>query len=48
MSEGRWLHRTPIADAEPGALILPRGRPRVDGTRLAIAPAEGIALITLP
>lgn len=27
VSEGRWLHRNPIADAEPGALILPRGRP---------------------
>ncbi|WP_151479811.1 WD40 repeat domain-containing protein [Streptomyces albicerus] len=94
MSEGRWLHRTPIADAEPGVLLLPRGdqvisllgHPRLldtatgrlvaewpevgvpvkttcfgvshvpspvaalhpDGTRLAVAQAESIALITLP
>ncbi|ANS68178.1 hypothetical protein SLINC_5954 [Streptomyces lincolnensis] len=94
MSEGRWLHRSPIADAEPGVLLLPRGdqvvsfrgHPRLldtatgrlvaewpevglpvkdtcygvdhipspvaalhpDGTRLAVAQAESIALITLP
>ncbi|MEV0227795.1 hypothetical protein [Streptomyces sp. NPDC050704] len=92
MSEGRWLHRNPLADAEPGVLLLPRGdqvvsflgHPRLldtatgrlvaewpevgfpvkstcfgadaspvaalhpDGTRLAVAQAESIALITLP
>ncbi|KUN74837.1 hypothetical protein AQJ46_00430 [Streptomyces canus] len=94
VSEGRWLHRNPIADAEPGILLLPRGdhvisllgHPRLldtatgrlvaewpevgipvkatcfggshvpspvaalhpDGTRLAIAQTESIALITLP
>ncbi|MFI9174706.1 hypothetical protein [Streptomyces lincolnensis] len=94
MSEGRWLHRSPIADAEPGVLLLPRGdqvvsfrgHPRLldavtgrlvaewpevglpvkdfcygdedipspvaalhpDGTRLAVAQADSIALITLP
>ncbi|WP_329438493.1 hypothetical protein [Streptomyces canus] len=93
VSEGRWLHRNPIADAEPGILLLPRGdhvisllgHPRLldtatgrvvaewpevgvpvkatcfgashvpspvaalhsDGTRLAIAQTESIALITL-
>jgi hypothetical protein len=94
VSEERWLHRNPIADAEPGVLLLPRGdhvisllgHPRLldtatgrlvaewpevgvpakatcfgvshvpspvaalhpDGTRLAIAQSESIALITLP
>jgi len=94
VSEGRWLHRSPIADAEPGVLLLPRGdhvisllgHPRLldtatgrllaewpevgvpvkatcfgashvpspvaalhpDGTLLAVAQAESIALITLP
>ncbi|MFF1307116.1 hypothetical protein [Streptomyces sp. NPDC058307] len=94
VSEGRWLHRNPIADAEPGVLLLPRGdqvisllgHPRLldtatgrlvaewpevgvsvkttcfgvthvptpvaalhpDGTRLAVAQTESIALITLP
>jgi hypothetical protein len=94
VSEGRWLHRSPVADAEPGVLLLPRGdqvvslfgHPRLldsatgriiaewpevavpvkttcfgydrvptpvaalhpDGTRLAVAQAESIALITLP
>ncbi|MGW0331781.1 hypothetical protein ACWD0J_07895 [Streptomyces sp. NPDC003011] len=94
VSEGRWIHRTPVADAEPGVLLLPRGdhvisflgHPRLldtttgrlvvewpevglpvkttcfgvshlpspvaalhpDGTRLAVAQTESIALITLP
>ncbi|MFI8074045.1 hypothetical protein ACIF85_35455 [Streptomyces sp. NPDC086033] len=94
LSEARWLHRNPIADAEPGILLLPRGdhvisligHPRLldtatgrlvaewpefgvsvkttcfgvsavpspvaalhpDGTRLAVAQAESIAVITLP
>jgi hypothetical protein len=94
MSEGRWLHRNPLADAEPGVLLLPRGdqvvsfhgHPRLldtatgrlvaewpevvlpvkdtcfgfddipspvaalhsDGTRLAVAQEDSIALITLP
>ncbi|MDQ0766839.1 hypothetical protein QF027_009474 [Streptomyces canus] len=94
VSEGRWLHRNPIANAEPGVLLLPRGdhvislfgHPRLldtatgrlvaewpevdvpmkatcfgvshvpspvaalhpDGTQLAIAQAQGLALITLP
>ncbi|WP_406443002.1 hypothetical protein OHB00_42050 [Streptomyces sp. NBC_00631] len=93
VSAGRWLHRSPVAGAEPGVLLLPRGdqvisfpgHPRLldpatgrvvaewpevgvpaksacfgrhvptpvaalhpDGTRLAVATAEGIALITLP
>ncbi|WP_259334167.1 hypothetical protein [Streptomyces umbrinus] len=94
VSERRWLHRNPIADAEPGVLLLPRGdhvisllgHPRLldtatgrlvaewpevgvpvkttcfgvthvpspvaalhpDGTRLAIAQTDSIALITLP
>ncbi|MEU6197712.1 hypothetical protein [Streptomyces sp. NPDC047061] len=25
VSEGRWLHRSPAGDAEPGVLLLPRG-----------------------
>ncbi|MGW7541504.1 hypothetical protein ACWGKQ_10340 [Streptomyces sp. NPDC054770] len=94
ISESRWLHRSPVADADPGVLLLPRGdqvisflgHPRLldpitglivaewpevpvpaksacfgnrrvptpvaalhpDGTRLAVATAESIALITLP
>ncbi|MGW2382543.1 hypothetical protein [Streptomyces sp. NPDC001658] len=94
MSEGRWLHRNPLAHAEPGVLLLPRddqvvsfrGHPRLidtatgrlvaewpevvfpvkdtcfsaedipspvaalhpDGTRLAVAQTDSIALITLP
>ncbi|WP_217555146.1 hypothetical protein [Streptomyces sp. GbtcB6] len=94
VSEGRWLHRSPAGDAEPGVLLLPRsdqvisfpGHPRLldtatgrvvaewpevgvpvkctcfgysrvptpvaalhpDGTQLAVAQAERIALITLP
>ncbi|MFF7467948.1 hypothetical protein [Streptomyces sp. NPDC008092] len=94
VSEGRWLHRSPVGDAEPGVLLLPRGdqvisfpgHPRLldtatgrvvaewpevevpvksacfggshvrtpvaalhpDGTRLAVAAAGSIALITLP
>ncbi|MFD4603986.1 hypothetical protein ACFWPQ_38940 [Streptomyces sp. NPDC058464] len=93
VSEGRWLHRSPAGDAEPGVLLLPRGdqvisfpgHPRLldtatgrvvaewpevgvpaksacfgradptpvaalhpDGTRLAVAQANRIALITLP
>ncbi|MER6536540.1 hypothetical protein ABT215_22575 [Streptomyces sp900105755] len=94
VSEGRWLHRSPVGDAEPGVLLVPRGdqvlsffgHPRLldpvtgrivaewpevavpvkptcfgyrrvptpvaalhpDGTRLAVATAESIALITLP
>lgn len=94
MSEGHWLHRNPVPDADPGVLLLARGdqivslhgHPRLldtatgrivaewpevgvpekptcfghrrvptpvaalhpDGTRLAVAQAESIALITLP
>ncbi|GGN30417.1 hypothetical protein [Streptomyces fuscichromogenes] len=94
VSERDWLHRSPVADAEPGVLLLPRGDqvilfpgcPRLldaatgvvvaewpevavplrsgcfgsdrvpspvaalhpDGTRLAVAGTDGIALVTLP
>ncbi|WP_089104041.1 hypothetical protein [Streptomyces hyaluromycini] len=93
VSEGRWLHRSPVGDAEPGVVLLPRGdqvisftgHPRLldtatgrvvaewpevgvpaksacfgrhvptpvaalqpDGTRLAVAQADRVALITLP
>ncbi|WP_329459103.1 hypothetical protein [Streptomyces sp. NBC_01497] len=94
LSEGDWLHRSPVPDADPGVLLLPRGdqtvtlngHPRLldtatghvvaewpevgvstktlcygqrgrptpvaaihpDGTRLAVAQAQSIALITLP
>jgi hypothetical protein len=94
MSEGHWLHRNPVPDADPGVLLLARddqivslhGHPRLldtatgrivaewpevdvpvkptcfghchvptpvaalhpDGTRLAVAQAESIAVIRLP
>ncbi|MEV5954949.1 hypothetical protein AB0M11_14460 [Streptomyces sp. NPDC051987] len=93
VSAGRWLHRSPAGDAEPGVLLLPRGdqviafpgHPRLldtatgrivaewpevgvpaksacfgredptpvaalhpDGTRLAVAQTDRIAIVTLP
>lgn len=94
LAEEGWLHRSPVPDADPGVVLLPRGdqvvslhgHPRLldtatgrvvaewpevglpgkttcfgfdddptpvaalhpDGTRLAVAQAESIALITLP
>lgn len=48
VSEGRWLHRSPIADAEPGVLLLPRGdqvisfsgHPRLLDTATGVVVAE--------